>query len=100
MIGEVVTDEVFVRGETVRLTLIIIQLDLGVDHFVIFGSAEELLDNHRLHFEATHVTVVDHDGESLTQNLCIHELVEVCCHLWHVLQDNDKGVHGLEPEVH
>ena len=75
---QILADELLVRGQGMRLVLIRVQLGLWVyDHAIRVDGAQKLLDDQSLHFEAAYVAVIDHDGESLAQDLAVHKLVEV-----------------------
>ena len=84
-----------------RLTLIIVELNLWIDDLAIVQArCEQFLQNHGLHLEARHVPVVNHDGERFSEDLHVHELVEVCGQVRVVFEDNGHGVHGLQAQVH
>jgi hypothetical protein len=97
----ILADELLVRGHGVRLILVRVQLSLWVyDDAIGVDSTQKLVDDHRLHFEAAYMAVIDHYSESLAQDLAVHELVEVSGKLGEFLQDDSHCMHRLETQIH
>lgn len=63
-INEKVDDELFVVRELVFLTLV--NIDLSLDNVSAFNYLDQLLDDHALQFEPTHMSVIGHHCEDVS----------------------------------
>ena len=92
--GEELADKFLVRRLSVWLALLVVNLHLRVDDSAaVVDRAKELLDDHSLHLEATHVTVVNHDGKGFAHHLQEHVPVEVSRQLREITKDHDHCMH-------
>ena len=83
-----------------RLTIWTVYLCSWTNHDFLIDGLDKLLDNHCLHLEPTHVTIVYHYCEGLLEDLRIEELIEAVSSLLTFFKDHDECVHTIKTKFH
>jgi hypothetical protein len=81
-------------------SILVENADAKADNLVIFDGLEYFDQNHAVELEAADVAIVSHQLEGLLEEHRAERLIKRIADLAVLLHDAEKGVKGLETEVH